>query len=185
MKLEHKTFELNDFAKEMAKLKNEKHFDFLVTIVGEDFGEEGLGAVYILENTETHERTSVKAVNSDRDNAYIPTVSNLWKGAEILEREVYDFYGIKFLGNKDMRRLYLRSDFNGYPFRKDYDMSPENNQYTLEDDPEPDYTLEYNLDEDGHLIETRAQAFHRRRLCDQHRAAAPGHPRCAPSADNP
>ena len=155
MKLEHKTFELNDFAKEMAKLKNEKHFDFLVTIVGEDFGEEGLGAVYILENTETHERTSVKAVNSDRDNAYIPTVSNLWKGAEILEREVYDFYGIKFLGNKDMRRLYLRSDFNGYPFRKDYDMSPENNQYTLEDDPEPDYTLEYNLDEDGHLIETR------------------------------
>ena len=159
MKLEHKTFELNDFAKEMAKLKNEKHFDFLVTIVGEDFGEEGLGAVYILENTETHERTSVKAVNSDRDNAYIPTVSNLWKGAEILEREVYDFYGIKFLGNKDMRRLYLRSDFNGYPFRKDYDMSPENNQYTLEDDPEPDYTLEYNLDEDGHLIETRHKLF--------------------------
>ena len=159
MKLEHKIFELNDFAKEMAKLKNEKHFDFLVTIVGEDFGEEGLGAVYILENTETHERTSVKAVNSDRDNAYIPTVSDLWKGAEILEREVYDFYGIKFLGNKDMRRLYLRSDFKGYPFRKDYDMSPENNQYTLEDDPEPDYTVEYNLDEDGHIIETRHKLF--------------------------
>ena len=55
MKLEHKIFELNDFAKEMAKLKNEKHFDYLVTIVGEDFGEEGLGAVYILENTETRE----------------------------------------------------------------------------------------------------------------------------------
>lgn len=68
---------------------------------------------------------SVKAVNADRDNAYIPTVSNLWKSADLLEREVYDFYGIKFLGHKDMRRLYLRSDFNGYPFRKDYDMSPE------------------------------------------------------------
>ena len=39
MKLEHKLFELNDFAAQMAKLKNEKHFDFLVTIVGEDFGE--------------------------------------------------------------------------------------------------------------------------------------------------
>ena len=159
MKLENKQFELKDFASEMAKLKNDKHFDFLVTIVGEDFGEEGLGSVYILENTDTHERISVKAVNSDRDNAYIPTVSNLWKGAEILEREVYDFYGIKFLGNKDMRRLYLRSDFQGYPFRKDYDMSPENNRYTLEDDPEPDYTVEYNLTEDGRLTETQHKLF--------------------------
>ena len=159
MKLENKIFELKDFASEMAKLKNEKHFDFLVTIVGEDFGEEGLGAVYILENTETHERTSVKAVNADRDNAYIPTVSNLWKGAEFLEREVYDFYGIKFLGNKDMRRLYLRNDFNGYPMRKDYDMRPENNQYTLDDDTELDYTLEYNLDEDGNLKATKHKLF--------------------------
>ena len=159
MKLENKVFELKDFAREMAKLKNEKHFDFLVTIVGEDFGEEGLGAVYILENTETHQRMSVKAVNADRDNAYIPTVSNLWKSADLLEREVYDFYGIKFLGHKDMRRLYLRSDFNGYPFRKDYDMSPENNKYTLEDDPEPDYTVEYNLNEDGTLSETKHKLF--------------------------
>jgi NADH-quinone oxidoreductase subunit C/D len=43
MKLENKVFELKDFASEMAKLKTEKHFDFLVTIVGEDFGEEGTG----------------------------------------------------------------------------------------------------------------------------------------------
>ena len=77
MKLENKQFELNSFANEMAKLKNEKHFDFLVTIIGEDFGEEGLGAVYILENTDTHERTSVKAVNTNRDNAFIPSVSHL------------------------------------------------------------------------------------------------------------
>lgn len=77
MKLEHKVFELNDFAVEMARLKNERHFDFLVTIIGEDFGEEGLGAVYILENTSTHERMSVEVVNAARDNAYIPTVSHL------------------------------------------------------------------------------------------------------------
>lgn len=54
MKLEHKIFELNSFAAEMAKLKNEKHFDFLVTIVGEDFGEEGLGAVYISRTPKRH-----------------------------------------------------------------------------------------------------------------------------------
>lgn len=159
MKLNNLEFKLSDFAAEMARLKNDRHFDFLVTIIGEDFGEEGLGSVYILENTDTHERVSVKIVNADRENPYIPSVSNLWKAAEILEREVYDFYGIKFLGNKDMRRLYLRSDFIGHPFRKDYDMSPENNKYTLADDPEPDYTLEYNRDEDGNIIETKHPLF--------------------------
>lgn len=159
MKLENRQFELNVFAAEMAKLKNEKHFDFLVTIVGEDFGEEGLGCIYILENTKTHERMSVKAVNADRTEPYIPTVSHLWKSADILEREVYDFYGIKFLGHKDMRRIYLRSDFEGYPFRKDYDMSAENNKYVLTDDPEPDYTFEYNLNKDGRLVATKRPLF--------------------------
>ena len=60
MKLENKEFGFDSFASEMAKLKNEKHFDYLVTVVGEDFGaEEGLGCIYILENTNTHERCSV------------------------------------------------------------------------------------------------------------------------------
>ena len=54
MKLEFKTFDFDKFASEMANLK-QKGFDYLVTIVGEDFGEEGLGCVYILENTESHE----------------------------------------------------------------------------------------------------------------------------------
>lgn len=66
MKLEHKLFDVKNFASEMAKLKTEKHFDFLVTIVGEDFGEEGLGCIYILENTGNHERMSVKVVAADR-----------------------------------------------------------------------------------------------------------------------
>lgn len=156
MKLEHKIFDVKDFASEMAKLKTEKHFDFLVTIVGEDFGEEGLGCIYILENTGSHERTSVKVVASDRDKAYIPTVSHLWKGAEILEREVYDFFGIIFLGNKDMRRLYLRSDFKGYPFRKDFKAEE---GYSLEDDNEPDYIMEYSLKQDGTLQATQHKLF--------------------------
>ena len=55
MKLNNIVLNANDFANEMAKLRNEKHFDFLVTIVGEDFGEEGFGCIYILENTQTYE----------------------------------------------------------------------------------------------------------------------------------
>ena len=60
MKLEFLSFDFDKFAAEMASLKEKKGFDYLITIVGEDFGEEGLGCIYILENTKTHERCSVK-----------------------------------------------------------------------------------------------------------------------------
>lgn len=151
MKLNNLVFEFDKFAEEMANLKDKKHFDYLVTLIGEDFGEEGLGCIYILENTENHERTSVKMIAKQvgENDFVIPTVSKLWKVADLLEREVYDFYGIKFLGHPDMRRLYLRNDFQGYPFRKNWKF---NDTYTLEDDVEPEYGCEYSLDADGNLV---------------------------------
>ena len=45
MKLNNIVYSFEEFAPAMAKLKNEKHFDYLVTIIGEDFGEEGLGCI--------------------------------------------------------------------------------------------------------------------------------------------
>ena len=159
MKLEHLVFDFEAFASEMKKLKEERHFDYLVTIIGEDFGEdEGLGCIYILENTDTHERISVKALAQkvDGNNYVIPTVSRLWRVADLLEREVFDFYGIKFLGHPDMRRLFLRSDFKGYPFRKDWQGD---DAYSLEDDEEPDFGYEYALDKNGKLITKKNQLF--------------------------
>ena len=176
MKLEFLSFDFDKFAQEMQNLKDKKGFDYLVTIVGEDFsltpnpssmgeGSSNLGCIYILENTKTHERCCVKmmartqvcgdGIASNGTSAlegqavaYLPTVSNIWHVADLLEREVYDFYGIVFLGHKDMRRLFLRSDFQGYPFRKDWQF---NDKYTLEDDVEPYYGLEFYLDKDGVL----------------------------------
>ena len=149
MKLNSIVFDFDQFASEMAKLKNEKHFDYLVTIVGEDFGEEGLGCVYILENTESHERTSVKTLAKKvGDESVVNSVVGLWKAADLLEREVFDFLGIKFLGHPDMRRLFLRSDFKGYPLRKDFKQTDD---YTLDDDVEPDFGMEYWLNDEGKL----------------------------------
>ena len=54
MKLENIELSFDNFASEMSKLKNQKHFDYLVTIIGEDFGEEGYGCIYILENTDNN-----------------------------------------------------------------------------------------------------------------------------------
>lgn len=159
MKLDDIEVSAANLSSEMARLRHEKHFDYLITIVGEDFGEEGLGCVYILENTDTHERISVKTLATSRENAYLSTVCDLWKGANFLEREVYDFLGIKFLGHPDMRRLFLRTDFEGYPLRKDFDMSPEKNEAPMFDDPEPDYTSTYSLDKYGKLFEQRKPLF--------------------------
>lgn len=157
MKLENKEFGFDNFVSEMTKLKNEKHFDYLVTIVGEDFGEEGLGCIYILENTDTHERVSVKQIAKQiGDDHVLPTTYHLWKISNLLEREVYDFLGIKFLGHPDMRRLYLRNDFKGYPLRKDF--RPEGT-YSLVDDEEPDYGLEYSLDRNGNLVSQQNKLF--------------------------
>uniref|UniRef100_A0AB33IYM2 NADH-quinone oxidoreductase subunit D n=3 Tax=unclassified Prevotella TaxID=2638335 RepID=A0AB33IYM2_9BACT len=161
MKLENKEFGFDSFLAEMSKLKDEKHFDYLVTIIGEDFGgEEGLGCIYILENTESHERMSVKQVAKQVGEEYvIPSLYHVWASSDLLEREVFDFLGIKFLGHPDMRRLFLRNDFQGYPLRKDFDMSPEANQFPMTDEPENDWTSEWNLNANGELVETKHRLF--------------------------
>ena len=91
MKLENIELTFDNFSREMEKLYKEKHFDYLVTIVGEDFGEEGLGCIYILENTQSHARCSTKVIAKQIGEDYvIPSVLKLWHAADLLEREVYD-----------------------------------------------------------------------------------------------
>lgn len=50
----------------------------------------------------------------------VPSVTDLWPGAEWLEREVYDMFGIRFTGHPDLRRILLWRDFPGFPLRKDF-----------------------------------------------------------------
>ena len=50
----------------------------------------------------------------------VPTISHLYPGAEVKEREVYDMFGIDFEGHPDLRRIFLDKDFVGYPLRKDF-----------------------------------------------------------------
>lgn len=98
-------------------------FDFLSYMVGLDEGENGLSVLYRLYSYR-HGHTLIIKVGTDRATAEIPTVSHLWKSALLEEREIFDFFGIRFLDHPDMRRLYLRNDWNGYPLRKDYDANP-------------------------------------------------------------
>ncbi len=157
MKLNNIVYSFQEFKPEMEKLYK-KGFDYLVTIIGEDFGEEGLGCIYILENTQTHERISVQSMAEKKgDSDVMWSVNDLWRAADLQEREVFDFYGIKFLGHPNCSRIFLRDDFKGYPFRKDW--KAENDSYTLEDDKEDEFAHQYSLDKDGNLVEKLVPLF--------------------------
>ncbi|MDR4494998.1 MAG: NADH dehydrogenase (quinone) subunit D [Nitrospirales bacterium] len=65
-------------------------------------------------------RLRVKARITE-DNPTIPTISDIWQGANFLEREVYDLMGIRFSGHQDLRRILMPEDYDeGYPLRKDF-----------------------------------------------------------------
>ena len=49
-----------------------------------------------------------------------PSLTALWRGADWMERECYDMFGVVFEGHPDLRRILLSEDWEGYPLRKDY-----------------------------------------------------------------
>ncbi len=91
-------------------------YDFLVDMVGMDWGGGELGVIYyVTKSSAPEDIVSFRAVG-----ARLPSVCDIWEVAQIYEREVHDFFGIIFEGNPDLRRLFLRADWVGYPLRKDY-----------------------------------------------------------------
>ncbi|MDR2130693.1 MAG: NADH-quinone oxidoreductase subunit D [Odoribacteraceae bacterium] len=130
----------------------ETPFDYLVCLTGVDRGDT-LGVVLLLESTGSGQRVFVQTGVAERERPVLPTVSDLWETANLNEREVYDYLGIRFAGHPDMRRLFLRNDWVGYPLRKDYKIDGAVNPVPLESDESPDVTTVYR--EDG-SEETRA-----------------------------
>ena len=139
-----------------SALKSQLHYDVLSAVVGMDWTE-SLGCVYYLTNTDTHELLHVKVATTDRENPRLHSVCDLWPVANFQEREVYDFYGIVFIGHPDMRRMFLRNDWVGYPLRKDYD--PASNPLRLEDETNEDYTCRWVEDENGKVKKVEGKVF--------------------------
>lgn len=104
--------------------KQQAGFDLLVDITAVDYlhypnARDRFGLVYILLNTQTGERLIVKTFLNE-PGLTVPSVYNLWKGADWLEREVYDMFGIEFAGHPDLRRILMPEEFTAFPLRKDY-----------------------------------------------------------------
>jgi NADH-quinone oxidoreductase subunit C len=67
-----------------------------------------------------HRHGIVLKVEADRARPVVPTVVTVWKGADWMEREIYDLLGVTFTGHPDLRRLLLPDDWEGHPLRKDW-----------------------------------------------------------------
>ena len=102
----------------------EHGFDLLVDVTCVDYlnyrdAEHRFGLVYLLANTTTNERINLR-VFVDEPNPSVPSAVPMWEGANWLEREVYDMFGIDFEGHPDLRRILLPDAFTAFPLRKDY-----------------------------------------------------------------
>jgi NADH-quinone oxidoreductase subunit C len=105
-------------------LKDTQGFDSLVDITCVDYlnypgARDRFGLVYLLAGTETKQRLTIRAFVNDPDPA-VPSVVGLWAGANWLEREVWDMFGIDFQGHPDLRRILMPEEFTAFPLRKDY-----------------------------------------------------------------
>lgn len=105
-------------------LKTECDFDQLAEITAVDYlkypgAKNRFGVIYGLLNIGSGQRVWIKTF-LDEPELKLPSAFPLWKGADWLEREVYDMYGIVFEGHPDLRRILMPDAFTSWPLRKDY-----------------------------------------------------------------
>jgi NADH-quinone oxidoreductase subunit C len=114
---EPRSFEIFEFLKSGG-------FDLLVDVSCVDYLEykgakHRYGLVYLLASTTTNQRLNIRVFVDDPEPS-VRSVVPLWEGANWLEREVWDLFGIRFEGHPDLRRLVMPEQFTAHPLRKDY-----------------------------------------------------------------
>jgi NADH-quinone oxidoreductase subunit C len=110
-------------------LRNDEQFDFCVDITAVHYPqrEKQFDLIWVLYSFARNERIRVKA--QIRDGESVPSSVAIWTGANWLEREVFDMFGIKFDGHPDMKRILLPDGWKGHPLRKDYGILQQDNEW--------------------------------------------------------
>lgn len=94
-------------------------FDFLVGVTGVDYIDH-FELVYHLVSIKHNHAVVLKTNTYSRESPSVPSVTGIWEGAMLQEREVYDLMGIAFEGHPDMKRILLWEGFPGHPHRKNF-----------------------------------------------------------------
>ncbi|MBZ5592413.1 MAG: NADH-quinone oxidoreductase subunit C [Acidobacteriia bacterium] len=113
-------------------LKLEADFDYLVDITAVDYPKraERFDLIYILYSFARNERLRLKTMIAD--GAQPPTAVNVHVGANWLEREVFDMFGIQFAGHPDMRRILMPEEWEGFPLRKEMSIIQQDDRWVKE-----------------------------------------------------
>jgi NADH-quinone oxidoreductase subunit C len=113
----------------LAYLKNDPELKFIfltdITAIHYPELEKQIGVIYHLHSLTTNTRIRVKVFLS-ADDVHIPTATTLWDGANWMERETYDFYGVVFDGHPDLRRILNVDDMTVFPMRKEFPLEDPN-----------------------------------------------------------
>jgi NADH-quinone oxidoreductase subunit C len=111
-----KIHEVLQFLKEDESL----NFHFLTDLCGvQTADEKQLGVIYHLHNMPKNHRIRVKTF-FDINKPEIPTATDLWPAANWMERETYDFFGVKFKGHPNLKRILNVDEMDIFPMRKEY-----------------------------------------------------------------
>ena len=102
--------------KTLAFIKENYNFVMLKNITAIDCKEEGIELLYNLYNLEDEEELLVSIMVSNEAES----VSKIFDSAIADEKEIYDLFGIKFIGNDELKRLYMPESWEGHPLKKDY-----------------------------------------------------------------
>ena len=102
----------------VCRLLRDAGFEYLNCISGADWTTH-LEVVYNLSSLQHPAKVHLR-VPVNRDNPVVPTVADIWRGANWHERECFDLFGVRFDGHPDLRRILLPEDWVGFPLRKDY-----------------------------------------------------------------
>jgi len=121
----------------------EMDFDYIVHISSVDWpnDEERFEMVYEFYSIRRRQRIRLKARVTEEDCS-IDSVTCIWKGADFMEREVYDMMGIRFNNHPDHRRILMPDEYEeGYPLRKDFPLAGKGWRDTFEFLPSPTGTI--------------------------------------------
>ena len=100
----------------------EFRYDYIVDVTSVDYPMDAdrFEVVYILYSIPRRHRIRVK-IRVPESHPVVDSIVSIWRGAEFMEREVYDMMGIQFRGHPDLRRILMPDDYDeGYPLRKDF-----------------------------------------------------------------
>ena len=97
-------------------IKNNYGFEILKEIIAVDNQEEGIELIYKLYSFEDDEDVLISTFVVNEAES----VSKIFDSAIADEKEIYDLFGVNFVGNTELKRLYMPEDWKGNPLRKDY-----------------------------------------------------------------